>query len=46
MMRQGLRPVAIVMMIGWGGMFWLSRLMRNLLFGKEAVEFFVSKGRE
>ncbi len=38
MMTQGLRPVAMGIVIGLGGMFWLSRLMRNLLFGIEATD--------
>jgi putative ABC transport system permease protein len=30
---QGLRPVTLGLVLGLGGMFWLSRLLRSLLFG-------------
>jgi predicted permease len=39
MMTQGLRPVATGIVVGLVGMFWLSRLMQNLLFGVQARDF-------
>ena len=32
-LAQGLRPVTMGLVLGLGGMFWLSRLLRSLLFG-------------
>ena len=46
-MRQGLTPVAIGLVVGVGGAYWLSKLLANLLFGvtaRDPLTFTVTVG--